>query len=134
MMNMRISSAPANTASGTVSHHDTATLRCIRYQSSAYGTKVLSNCHTARQVDGCWYFSITSFHGALGGRRAMDSMAMTVLAIACVEGNGRSERAMRRSTAGGERPVRPGGSVTLPAAPQCQFGKVNSRRSDLALH
>ena len=65
-MNMRISSPPASTASGTVSHHETATLRCIRYHSSPYGTKVLSSCHIARQVEGCWYLSMTCFHDGRG--------------------------------------------------------------------
>jgi hypothetical protein len=92
-MKMRINRPPASTASGTVNHQDTAALRCIRYHSSAYGTKVLSSCHTARQVDGCWYLSITCFHDAfvtgkmMGGTTmgvvpmgvAMESVAMTVL-------------------------------------------------------
>jgi hypothetical protein len=45
------------------------------------------SCHTARQVDGCWYFSITCFHDAFAtggsgeGRMGveMESVAMTVL-------------------------------------------------------
>src|SRR5687767_13296421 len=65
MMKTRTRNAPASRASGTTSHHETARLRYIKYQSSAYGPRVLTICQSARASEGCWYFATTSFQTAV---------------------------------------------------------------------
>ena len=52
MMKVRTSKPPARIASGSVSHHDTATLRYIKYQTSAYDPNELTICQLARHVEG----------------------------------------------------------------------------------
>lgn len=64
-MNARTRNPPAKTASGTTSHHDTARLRYMRYQTSARGPRVLTICQIARHVEGVWYCSTISFQAAV---------------------------------------------------------------------
>src|SRR4051812_26448356 len=64
IIKIRTKKPPAKIASGTTSHHDTASARYIKYQSSAYGTNVLTICQMARGNDGCWYSATTAFHAA----------------------------------------------------------------------
>src|SRR5258708_3004772 len=64
MMKTRTRNAPAMTASGMMSHHDTDRLRYRRYQRSANGPSVLTICQMALGVEGCWYCFTIVFQSA----------------------------------------------------------------------
>src|SRR5260221_10059908 len=64
MMKIRTRNAPAMTASGMMSHHDTDRLRYRRYQRSANGPSVLTICQMALGVEGCWYCFTIVFQSA----------------------------------------------------------------------
>src|ERR1043166_1122943 len=65
IINVRTMNPPAKTASGMVIHREIERLKYIRHQSSTYGPRVLTSCHTARPVEGCWYLETISFQSAL---------------------------------------------------------------------
>src|SRR5258707_1372926 len=69
MMNTRTRNAPARIGSGSVIQYDTAVLRNIKYQSSAYGPRVLMICKSARHVEGFWYCATISFQAAVSAWR-----------------------------------------------------------------
>src|SRR5262245_22247724 len=69
MMKTRTRNAPARTASGSVIHQATCTVKYIRTQRSEYGTMVLTICQRARPIEGCWNLATISFQAAMSAPR-----------------------------------------------------------------
>src|SRR6266540_4955671 len=89
MMNTRTRNAPARIACGRMNHHEVSRLRCIRYQRSASGPRVLAICQSARKVEGIWYWSTISLQAAVSAGGPLPGsgvgIAIAVSVRACLQ-------------------------------------------------
>src|SRR5262245_66158476 len=69
MMKTRTRNAPARTASGSVIHQASCTVKYIKAQRSEYGAMVLTICQSARPIEGCWNLATISLQAATSGPR-----------------------------------------------------------------